>query len=119
MGDKLKNEAKAEESYRQKFRTGKKDNSMTMEERRELAKLRKQGRAKAYKEAAEDGGKVLSCNVSIHTAICPECGRVYVSGGTTSTKIAHPVEQKKNPLKDQMNQMAGNIARGLNMDMTA
>ena len=53
MGDKLKNEAKAEESYRQKFRTGKKDNSMTMEERRELAKLRKQGRAKAYKEAAE------------------------------------------------------------------
>ncbi len=73
----------------------------------------------AYKEAAEDGGKVLSCNVSIHTAICPECGRVYVSGGTTSTKIAHPVEQKKNPLKDKMNNMAGNIARGLNMDMTA
>ena len=53
IGDKLKNEAKAEESYRQKFMTGKKDNSMTMEERRELAKLRKQGRAKAYKEAAE------------------------------------------------------------------
>jgi hypothetical protein len=73
----------------------------------------------AYKEAEQDGGKVISCNVSIHTAICPECGRVYVSGGTASTKIAHPVEQKKNPLKDQMDQMAGNIARGLNMDMTA
>jgi len=23
--------------------------------------------------------------VQIHTAVCPECGRIYVSGGTTTT----------------------------------
>ena len=39
--------------------------------------------ANAYKDAAQNNGKVISCNVSIHTAVCPECGRTYVSGGTT------------------------------------
>ena len=71
----------------------------------------------AYKEAEQDGGKVLSCNVAIHTAICPECGRTYVSGGTTTTKIAHPVENHS--FKNRMKDMAGNLARGLNVDMTA
>lgn len=46
--------------------------------------------ANAYSRAAEKGGRVLRASVSIHTAICPECGRSYVSGGTTSTAIAYP-----------------------------
>jgi hypothetical protein len=36
-------------------------------------------------KAKEGGGKVVSQNVSIHYQICPECGRMYVSGGTTTT----------------------------------
>lgn len=43
----------------------------------------------AYEKAAKNNGKVLSANVAIHTAICPECGRSYVSGGTTSTQIKY------------------------------
>ncbi len=43
----------------------------------------------AYKKAATDNGKVISASVSIHTAICPECGRTYVSGGTTHTQIKY------------------------------
>jgi hypothetical protein len=35
--------------------------------------------------AAENGARVVSQTVVIHTAICPECGRVYVSGGETKT----------------------------------
>ena len=35
--------------------------------------------------AEREGRKVVDQSVSIHTAICPECGRVYVSGGTTRT----------------------------------
>lgn len=35
--------------------------------------------------AQEKGLRVVSQSVSIHTAICPECGRSYVSGGTTTT----------------------------------
>ena len=44
----------------------------------------------AYSKAAEAGNaKVVASNVSIHTSICPECGRSYVSGGTTNTKIKY------------------------------
>ena len=38
--------------------------------------------------ASREGRKVVSQSVSIHTAICPECGRVYVSGGLTTTVTA-------------------------------
>lgn len=43
----------------------------------------------AYKDAAMNNGKVLRASVAIHTSICPECGRTYVSGGETTTKIAY------------------------------
>ena len=38
-------------------------------------------RAKAQREDRE----IVSQSVVIHTDICPECGRVYTSGGTTRT----------------------------------
>lgn len=47
----------------------------------------------AYKKAATDNGKVISASVSIHTAVCPECGRTYVSGGTTNTQIKYYNEE--------------------------
>ncbi len=45
--------------------------------------------ANAYAKAAEGGGEVVNASVSIHTAICPECGRSYVAGGTTRTSIKY------------------------------
>lgn len=48
--------------------------------------------ANAYKTAALKGGKVLQASVAIHTAVCPECGRTYVSGGTTTTRLLLPNE---------------------------
>lgn len=47
----------------------------------------------AYTKASEKGGKVLQANVAIHTSICPECGKTYVSGGTTTTLISYPKEE--------------------------
>lgn len=44
----------------------------------------------AYKQAALKGGKVIRASVTLKTAICPECGRSYVAGGTTSTQIKYP-----------------------------
>lgn len=35
--------------------------------------------------AQREGRKVVQQSVTMHTAICPECGDVYVSGGTTRT----------------------------------
>ena len=39
-------------------------------------------------KAEREDRRVVSQSVSIHTDICPECGRVYVSGGTTKTVTA-------------------------------
>lgn len=36
-------------------------------------------------KADREGNKVVAQSVTIHTGICPECGKVYVSGGTTRT----------------------------------
>ena len=47
----------------------------------------------AYAKAATGNGKVLSASVAIHTAICPECGRTYVSGGLTTTQIKYSDEE--------------------------
>lgn len=38
--------------------------------------------------AERDNRRVVSQTVSLSTSICPECGKVYVSGGTTRTVTA-------------------------------
>ena len=43
----------------------------------------------AFKKAAQGEGKVLQASVRLQTAICPECGRSYVAGGTTTTRIQY------------------------------
>lgn len=43
----------------------------------------------AYKKAFQEDGKVQRASVAIHTSVCPECGRTYVSGGTTTTQIKY------------------------------
>jgi hypothetical protein len=37
------------------------------------------------REEAEEKGLKAHSTVAIHTAVCPECGKIYVSGGTTTT----------------------------------
>lgn len=39
----------------------------------------------AWAEAAREDKEIISQSVSYHTDICPECGRVYMSGGNTRT----------------------------------
>lgn len=36
-------------------------------------------------KARREDRKVVSQSVTIHTSICPECGKAYVSGGVTNT----------------------------------
>lgn len=49
----------------------------------------------AYTKAAKNNGKVLSASVALKTAVCPECGRSYVAGGTTTTQIKY--QDESNP----------------------
>lgn len=69
----------------------------------------------AYKKAAKNNGKVVSANVSIHTSVCPECGRSYVSGGTTSTQIKYRNED--NPYQKDLKAADAIKYKGMNLDM--
>lgn len=69
----------------------------------------------AYKDAAQNNGKVLQASVSIKTAVCPECGRVYVSGGTTATKIKY--ENEENPYQKARKSMDRQGLVGNNVDL--
>lgn len=68
----------------------------------------------AYKKAAQKNGKVVNASVSIHTSICPECGRVYVSGGTTNTTIKYSNES--NPYQKDKKSLGSVFLRGDNLD---
>ncbi|HPE69206.1 MAG TPA: hypothetical protein P5560_07265 [Thermotogota bacterium] len=48
---------------------------------------------KAHQRAQEGQGKVVSASVRIFVDTCPECGRVYVSGGETTTRISSSPEK--------------------------
>ena len=71
--------------------------------------------ANAYKKAAQDGGKVLQASVAIHTSICPECGRTFVSGGTTTTKIQYGNEE--NPYMKNLKNRDNGLLAGMNFDV--
>lgn len=74
--------------------------------------------ANAYEKAAKDGGKVLQASVSIHTAICPECGRTYISGGETNTKIEYSHEEES-PYMKARKKMDAQMLPGMNLDISA
>ena len=71
----------------------------------------------AYKKAKQNNGEVVRADVSIHTSICPECGRSYVSGGTTSTQIRYFNEE--NPYQQDLKTTDGLKYKGMNVDMIA
>lgn len=48
--------------------------------------------ANAVAEGRKPNAELVSATVRLHTAICPECGRSYVSGGVTNTKIKHTTD---------------------------
>ncbi len=69
----------------------------------------------AFKKAKEDGGKVLQASVAIHTSICPECGRTFVSGGTTTTKIAYGKDDgKTDPYQQNNKSRDAGLLSGMN-----
>ena len=68
----------------------------------------------AFSDAATKNGKVVSASVSLHTSVCPECGRTYVSGGTTSTQIKYFNED--NPYQQSMKSADRSKYEGMHFD---
>ena len=69
----------------------------------------------AYKKASQNNGKVLACNVTLKTAVCPECGRSYVAGGGTSTQIKYYNEE--NPYQKDLKSSDRAKYLGNNIDL--
>ena len=71
--------------------------------------------ANAYESASKNNGQVLRATVTLDHAICSECGRSYISGGTTGTTIKYSEE---NPYGSNAKAFdAANGAVGGNVDI--
>ena len=64
-------------------------------------------------KATREGREVVSQSVILHTDVCPECGRSYVSGGTTRTVTRANIEPAQH-----YNAIPG-TGKGTAMDITA
>ena len=71
--------------------------------------------ANAYQSANKNNGQVIRATVTLDHAICSECGRSYVSGGTTGTTIKYT---ESNPYGANAKAFdAANGAVGANLDI--
>ena len=64
-------------------------------------------------KARREDRKVVSQSVTYHTSICPECGKVYVSGGTTRTVTRADNSQQaeqQNEKQDRQNPRVASFA---------
>jgi hypothetical protein len=68
-------------------------------------------------DAKQEGREVVSQNVVIHYDVCPECGRVYVAGGTTTTVTRNATEREK--LGAQYLTGVDNLPKGSSVDAGA
>lgn len=72
----------------------------------------------AVAEGNKPNKQLVSATVTLHTSVCPECGRVYVSGGTTHTTM-RSTKEISNPYEKLQRDMNRNFLAGMNFDMTA
>lgn len=71
----------------------------------------------AYSKAATGNGRVLNASVTLKTAVCPECGRSYVAGGTTRTQIKYYNEE--NPYQKDLKAQDSAKYSGMNLSLNA
>lgn len=69
----------------------------------------------AYKKATMEDAEVVRASVTIHMDVCPECGRSYVSGGTTETQIKYTNEE--NPYQQMKKAADAYTYKGMNIDI--
>lgn len=72
----------------------------------------------AIAEGNKPNKELVSATVTLKTAVCPECGRVYVAGGTTHTTMK-TTKEPTNPYDKLQRDMNRNLLSGMNFDMSA
>lgn len=69
--------------------------------------------ANARQKSSGKDATLISATVSLKVATCPECGRTYVAGGTTNTRIAY---KEDNPYEQGRKTIEGSFLAGQNVD---
>lgn len=72
--------------------------------------------ASAKAEDAKEGAELVSTSVTLRTSICPECGRCYVSGGTTRTQMKYDTST---PYGKNQKSFEAALLRGMNFTASA
>lgn len=72
--------------------------------------------ANAIAEGSKPGKQLLSATVTLRMAVCPECGRSYISGGTTNTVMR---TYNEDPYGKNFKSMEKEAFSGNFVDMTA
>lgn len=67
-------------------------------------------------EGNKENKELLSATVSLKTAICPECGRAYIAGGTTTTLMK---TYAGDPYSQNQKMFEKEAATGNNIDYVA
>ena len=67
----------------------------------------------ARQKTSGSDAKLISASISLKMAVCPECGRTYVAGGTTRTTIEY---SESNPYDKGRKTIEGSFLRGQNFD---
>ena len=81
----------------------------------------KEHMANAIAEGNEANKELVSASISLKTSVCPECGRVYVSGGVTHTTMRTTTggSEPVNPYEKRQADLNYLMASGANFDLTA
>lgn len=69
----------------------------------------------AIAKGNEPGAKLISANVTLKMGVCPECGKTYVEGGETNTKIMY----SSDPYSNNQKSFDKNFLVGNNIDIKA
>lgn len=72
--------------------------------------------ANARAEGTKEGVRLVSASVKLSTAVCPECGRTYTAGGTTTTQMKY---NENNPYEQARKTIEGSLIKGQNIDIAA
>lgn len=67
----------------------------------------------AFHEGQADNKKLISVSVSLKTGVCPECGRTYIAGGVTRTRM---LTYRPNPYDQNRKSVEGTVLRGMNVN---
>lgn len=75
----------------------------------------------AITEGNKENKELVNVSVTLQTSVCPECGRVYVSGGTTHStmRTTRDGSENTNPYAKQQANLNYLMSAGRNFDISA